>query len=95
MDHGARHPDMAKRVENAYVLVCNVSLEYEKTEVNSGFFYKTAEEREKLVAAERAFIDERVRKIIELKQKVCTKENGKGLTKCNTIQYSTKKIPYN
>lgn len=83
MDHGARHPDMAKRVENAYVLVCNVSLEYEKTEVNSGFFYKTAEEREKLVAAERAFIDERVRKIIELKQKVCTKENGKGFILIN------------
>ena len=79
MDHGARHPDMAKRVENAYVLVCNVSLEYEKTEVNSGFFYKTAEEREKLVAAERAFIDERVKKIIELKKKVCTPENGKGM----------------
>jgi hypothetical protein len=24
-------------------------MEYEKTEVNSGFFYKSAEEREKLV----------------------------------------------
>ena len=30
MDHGARHPDMKKRVEDAYVLTCNVSLEYEK-----------------------------------------------------------------
>ncbi|PVD31205.1 hypothetical protein C0Q70_06617 [Pomacea canaliculata] len=71
LDHGARHPDMKKRVENAYILTCNVSLEYEKTEVNSGFFYKSAEEREKLVAAERAFIDERVRKIIALKKQVC------------------------
>lgn len=83
MDHGARHPDMAKRVENAMVLVCNVSLEYEKTEVNSGFFYKTAAEREQLVAAERAFIDERVKKIVELKKKVCTKENGKGFVVIN------------
>jgi len=33
-DHGARHPDMPKRVENAYILTCNVSLEYEKSEVN-------------------------------------------------------------
>lgn len=41
------------------------------SEVNSGFFYKTAEEREKLVAAERAFTDEKVRKIIELKKKMC------------------------
>ncbi|XP_061399025.1 T-complex protein 1 subunit zeta [Musca vetustissima] len=71
MDHGARHPDMPKRLENAYILTCNVSLEYEKSEVNSGFFYKTAEEREKFVKAERDFIDQRVKKIIELKRKVC------------------------
>lgn len=31
LDHGARHPDMAKRVENAFILTLNVSLEYEKT----------------------------------------------------------------
>lgn len=71
LDHGARHPDMKKRVEDAYVLTCNVSLEYEKTEVNSGFFYKSADEREKLVAAERKFIEDRVQKIIALKNKVC------------------------
>ena len=33
LDHGARHPDMPKRVENAYILTLNVSLEYEKTYV--------------------------------------------------------------
>lgn len=33
-DHGSRHPDMPKRVENAYILTCNVSLEYEKSEVS-------------------------------------------------------------
>ncbi|XP_077533550.1 chaperonin containing TCP1 subunit 6 [Haemaphysalis longicornis] len=71
MDHGARHPDMKKLVKNAFVLACNVSLEYEKTEVNAGFFYKSAEEREKLVSAERKFIENRVHKIIELKRKVC------------------------
>lgn len=71
MDHGSRHPDMPKKLENAYILTCNVSLEYEKSEVNSGFFYKTAEERERLVSAEREFIDNRVRKIIELKKKLC------------------------
>jgi len=63
MDHGARHPDMPKRLENAYILTCNVSMEYEKSEVNSGFFYKTSDEREKLVAAERAFIEARVQKV--------------------------------
>jgi T-complex protein 1 subunit zeta len=35
LDHGARHPDMPKRVENAFVLTLNVSLEYEKTYVFS------------------------------------------------------------
>jgi T-complex protein 1 subunit zeta len=33
LDHGARHPDMPKRVENAFILTCNLSLEYEKTYV--------------------------------------------------------------
>ncbi|XP_058451731.1 T-complex protein 1 subunit zeta [Malaya genurostris] len=75
MDHGSRHPDMPKRLENAYILTCNVSLEYEKSEVNSGFFYKTAEEREKFVLAEREFIEERVKKVIELKRKVCEGTN--------------------
>merc|ERR1719512_268436 len=64
LDHGARHPDMPKRLENCYILTCNVSLEYEKSEVNAGFFYKSAEEREKLVTAERKFIEDRVQKII-------------------------------
>lgn len=71
LDHGSRHPDMPKYAKDAYILTANISLEYEKTEVNSGFFYKSAEEREKLVAAERAFTDEKVKKIVELKKKVC------------------------
>merc|ERR1712223_2376548 len=71
LDHGGRHPDMPKRLENCFILTCNVSLEYEKTEVNSGFFYKPAEDREKLVVAERKFIEDRVKKVIEFKKKVC------------------------
>ena len=68
LDHGSRHPDMPKRLANCFVLTCNISLEYEKSEVNSGFFYSSADQREKLVAAEREYTDERVRKIIELKR---------------------------
>merc|ERR1711907_634227 len=68
LDHGSRHPDMPKRLENAYVLTCNVSLEYEKTEINSGFFYKTAQEREAMAIAERKFIDDRVQHIIALRR---------------------------
>lgn len=71
MDHGARHPDMPKRLTNCHILILNVSLEYEKTEVNSGFYYSSAEQRDRLVESERHFIDGRVRKIVELKQTVC------------------------
>ena len=31
LDHGGRHPDMPKSLTNCYILICNVSLEYEKT----------------------------------------------------------------
>lgn len=71
LDHGARHPDMPKKVTNAYILTCNVSFEYEKSEINSGFFYKTAEQREKMVVAERELIDQRIQKVISLKKKLC------------------------
>eukprot|EP00397_Hematodinium_sp_SG-2012_P022759 GEMP01023600.1.p1 GENE.GEMP01023600.1~~GEMP01023600.1.p1 ORF type:complete len:534 (+),score=128.09 GEMP01023600.1:33-1634(+) len=83
LDHGARHADMPKRLENCYILTCNVSLEYEKTEVNSGFYYSTAEQRDQLADSERKFTDEKVRKIIELKRKVCTDENGKNFVLLN------------
>uniref|UniRef100_A0A6A7FN81 T-complex protein 1 subunit zeta-like n=2 Tax=Hirondellea gigas TaxID=1518452 RepID=A0A6A7FN81_9CRUS len=76
LDHGGRHPDMPKGVKNAFILTCNVSMEYEKTEVNSGFFYKSAAEREKLVMAEREFIERRVMKAIELKKKVCKEDQS-------------------
>jgi chaperonin GroEL (HSP60 family) len=39
LDHGARHPDMPKRLENAFVLTLNVSLEYEKTYVRHTFAF--------------------------------------------------------
>lgn len=83
LDHGSRHPDMPKRLEKCYILTCNVSLEYEKSEVNAGFFYSSAEQRDKLVESERRFTDEKVRKIVELKKKVCTEENGKTFVVIN------------
>ena len=39
--------------------------------MNSGIFYKSAAEREKLVQAERAFTNSKVQKIIDLKKQVC------------------------
>ena len=86
LDHGGRHPDMPNQLgsDNAdgihkrggvYIMICNVSLEYEQTETQSGFVYSTAEQREKLVESERTWLDERCRKIVALKRKVCTPEN--------------------
>jgi hypothetical protein len=39
-------------------------------QVNSGFFYSSAEQRERLVRAERQVTTERVQKIIDLKRAV-------------------------
>ena len=83
LDHGARHPDMPKRVENAYILTLNVSLEYEKSEINSGFYYSSAEQREKLVESERKFVDEKLKKIVELKREVCGNDPKKGFVIVN------------
>lgn len=53
----------------------NVSLEYEKTEVNSGFFWSNADQRQKLIESERQFTDDRVNKIVELKKRLCDGTN--------------------
>lgn len=71
LDHGARHPDMPTSLENCWILTCNVSFEYEKTEENAGFFYSSAEQRERLVESERRFTDEKVKQVIDFKRRVC------------------------
>lgn len=75
LDHGGRHENMPSRLENCYIMTLNVSLEYEKTEVHSGFFWSNAEQREKLIASERAFTDDKVQKIIDFKKKLCDGTN--------------------
>lgn len=71
LDHGGRHPDMPKVLTNCRIMTCNVTFEYEKTEVQSGFFYSSAEEREKLVESERKWLDERCRQVVDFKRSVC------------------------
>ncbi|KAK4223122.1 TCP-1/cpn60 chaperonin family-domain-containing protein [Podospora fimiseda] len=83
LDHGARHPDMPRRVENAYILTLNVSLEYEKTEINSSFFYSSAEQRDKLVESERRFVDAKLKQIVELKKQVCGNDPNKNFVIIN------------
>ncbi|EGG14104.1 chaperonin containing TCP1 zeta subunit [Cavenderia fasciculata] len=71
LDHGARHPDMPKKLTNCFILTCNVSLEFEKTEVNSNFLYKDHEQRSRMIDGEHKLIAQRCRQIIELKNHVC------------------------
>ncbi|EDW00660.1 T-complex protein 1 subunit zeta [Drosophila grimshawi] len=82
LDHGGRHANMPNYLTNVYILTCNVSLELEKTNVNSSFCYNKAENCEKCVAEEHRFIDLRVAKIIELKRKLCT-DNQRGFVVIN------------
>merc|ERR1711966_113405 len=83
MDHGSRHDGMPERLENCYILTLNVSLEYEKSEVNAGFMYSNAEQRDKLVESERKFTDDKVKAIIAFKRTVCTEENKKSFVIIN------------
>jgi T-complex protein 1 subunit zeta len=71
LDHGGRHPDMPKVLNNCHIMTCNVTFEYEKTEVQSGFYYGNAEEREKLVESERKWLDERCKAVVDFKRKIC------------------------
>merc|ERR1711988_1479007 len=71
MDHGGRHPGMPKSLRNCHILTMNYDLEYQKSEINSGFYYNSAEQREKMVAAERKWVDDRTQMILDLKNKVC------------------------
>merc|ERR1712166_179049 len=71
LDHDPRHPDMPTRVENAYIFACSLEMEYEKTEVNSAWYYNTADQRESQIDAERSVVNRVVEAVIALKKKVC------------------------
>jgi len=70
LDHGARHPGMRKRSEKCAIMILNVSLEYEKSEVNSEFKFSNAAERKALVAAERRATDVKVNQVIAFKKRI-------------------------
>jgi len=94
LDHASRHPDMPKRLTKCHILACNVSLEYEKSEIASGFYYSNAEQREKLIESERKFTDDKVRQVIAFKRKVCKNDesfvliNQKGIDPLSDATWS-------
>lgn len=71
LDHGTRHPNMRKRANNVKILFANFNLEWEHTEVNSAFYYKDAGEREGMAKAERNYVNTRVQKIIDFRDRAC------------------------
>ncbi|ELA42348.1 uncharacterized protein VICG_00446 [Vittaforma corneae ATCC 50505] len=81
LDHGGRHYTMPTHVENVCVLTANMSLEYEKPEVNAEFCYSSAQQREQLALSEREFIAEKAKKIADLANTL--KREGKALVLIN------------
>ena len=75
-DHGARHSKMPTSLGNSHVLIMNVNLEFEATELQAKMVYKDAETRGEMGEMEREFVARRVNKIIDLKNEVC--KNGEG-----------------
>lgn len=69
LDHGTRHPDMNKSAKNCKILFCNINLEWEHTEVNSAFYFKSAMKREEMAKAEREFVNKKIFKIVDFKNK--------------------------
>lgn len=76
LDHGGRHPDMPTKLSKCHILTLNVSLEYEKTEVHSAFYFTNADQRKRLIESERALTDKKCKLICDFKEKVCKEGEG-------------------
>lgn len=78
LDHGGRHYGMPTSLEDVCILVTNVSLEYEKPEINAEFCYSSAGQRDVLAEKEREFILQKARAIAEFGRRLKS-EQGKNL----------------
>lgn len=81
LDHSGRHYAMPTRLENVCVMMSNMSLEYEKPEINAEFCYSSASQREALAATEREFILEKARAVAALANEL--RREGKSLIMIN------------
>ncbi|WUR02765.1 T-complex protein 1 subunit zeta (CCT6) [Vairimorpha necatrix] len=78
LDHGNRHYGMPTKLSDVVVMVTNMSLEYEKPEINAQFVYSSSKQREELVKNEREFILKKAQLIGEFADKI-KNEMGKSL----------------
>ncbi|KAI5148794.1 T-complex protein 1 subunit zeta [Enteropsectra breve] len=74
LDHAGRHYAMPKVLSNVCILITNLSLEYEKPEINAEFCYSSPEQREALAETEREFIANKARAIADFAREL-RKEN--------------------
>lgn len=81
LDHSGRHHAMPDSLENVCVMTTNMSLEYEKPEVNAEFCYSSASQRQIMAESERGFILEKARRIAELACEL--RADGKSLVVIN------------
>lgn len=82
LDQSFRHELMPKRMEKVHILVLNVSLEFEDTVVKTIMPISNADEKERMMIAERKFVDNKIRSIIDLRNAVegdFLLVNGKGI----------------
>uniref|UniRef100_A0A7S0EMC9 Uncharacterized protein n=1 Tax=Hanusia phi TaxID=3032 RepID=A0A7S0EMC9_9CRYP len=71
LDHGVRNNTTPLVSKNVFILLINFNLEYEKTENNSSFIYKSTREFEKFALHEQELLKKKINKIIQLKRLVC------------------------
>ena len=82
LDQSFRHDLMPKKMEKVHILVLNVSLEFEDSVVKTIMPISNADEKEKMMLAERKFVDNKIRSIIDLRNAVegdFLLVNGKGI----------------
>ncbi|KAM0671635.1 subunit zeta of T-complex protein 1 [Ordospora colligata] len=78
LDHGGRHYGMPSSLEDVCILVTNMSLEYEKPEINAEFCYSSSRQRDELAEKEREFILQKARAIAEFGKRL-KEVHGKSL----------------
>jgi T-complex protein 1 subunit zeta len=82
LDQCFRHELMPKQIKNVRILALNVSLELENSAVNALVHVANADQRERMIIAERKFVDDKLRSIIQLKALTNSDfllMNGKGI----------------
>lgn len=81
LDHSGRHHAMPTFLENVCVMTTNMSLEYEKPEVNAEFCYSSAAQREAMAESEREFILGKATSIAKLAHEL--RADGRSLVVVN------------